>query len=657
MNLDLSKFKKIESDEKCTILAHPSGHKIKIAHKGISSEVKKQIEDLPMNLAKGGMAKYAQKFDPNMKGSKASKVSDSSNRMPGSPTEAKDAFTEPDALGTSIPKGMLQEELRDKQFPDVVVNALDKKAPPFGPLGSEAKQHYPPCINPSCKSFGSSHPHCTCYGGKFHAEGGEVVDDEYFCDSNRPHFKNCQYFRMGGMTEEPVDPNPEVAQTKNPMPQPPIAADVSDNSAPEPSPVPSPNAEINPNPETPASSSQPEEATAPVGGSAPEAAPPQEAQKEMAPAEHVLQHKERIAQDIVPEVQAFKADLDNGHIQPQTYHDLFAKKDTLGKIGTLFGLLLSGAGSGLAHQSNAIMDMMNKELERDFQAQQKSSENKQNFLKINQSARLNSAQTHLTEAEAGLKDQAKSRMQMNWAALHNLVTLNNKLDPNSPQYQQGQQVLAMLHQGVQNENFNIADRAATAGALASYLGGGQGGGQNTMMMKSGLLGPEAREMGGDLEQKTIPGIPGKANRPIQEQDRKQIQAMNVLSDKAADLLNFAKEHKGTLSPSQRAKGAQKAEEMINFYNSSIEGGILTQGRLEWLDKQIKKNPTSVFQDILGNNARLAEIKNSNDHRRNMLLSNYGFQVPKGSGQQPSSNNTTSKSGRPMIQKDGKWYYQ
>lgn len=646
MKLDLSKFKKIECDDKCTTLEHPGGHSIKIAHKGLSDEARQQLEEMPVHKAKGGYAKFAQKFDPSM--AKNSKPSAPEKAIIGqtnmAPKPASHAYTEPQDQGT-----------------DVVLAALNKKAPPFGPLGTEEKQHYPPCINPSCKSYGRSHPNCRCYGGVSEhtgageaghfADGGEV-DKEYYCDANRTHRKGCEYFKDGGEAGSEGEKLEKVAQEVNanlqtPPPQsvaqaPQAPVDPTNQSygaetVPPPSPSPQPEqADLNPNPEVAGGAEEPEAAPDRAPASAPVVTNPdkvaQEPSPEPTPHEKLQADKARILNNIVPETQAFAADLDNGHIKPKTYHDLFNDKGTLGKIGTIFGLLVGGMGAGLSHQPNMLMEMMNKEIERDLDAQKQSSANKQNFLKINQSARTAGAESHLTEAEANLKDLAKSRIQMNMAALHHLVDINSKLPPGSPQYNQGQQVLAMLNQGVQNENFNISDRAATAAALANYMGGAQqgGAGPNTTVMKSGLLGPEAKEMGADVENKTIPGVPGRASRPIEENDRKQVQAMGVLSDKANDLLKFAKAHKGTISPAQRAVGAQKAEEMINFYNQSIQGGILTQGRLEWLDKQIKKNPTSIFQDVLGNNSRLNEIKQSNDHRRDLLLKNYGFQVPKAS---------------------------
>ncbi len=78
---------------------------------------------------------------------------------------------------------------------------------------------------------------------------------------------------------------------------------------------------------------------------------------------------------------AFQQDLANRHIEPKTYSSMFANRGTLGKIGTIFGLLMSGAGSGLTGQPNALLDMMNKEIDRDLAAQKESKANANTFLK------------------------------------------------------------------------------------------------------------------------------------------------------------------------------------------------------------------------------------------------------------------------------------
>lgn len=60
---------------------------------------------------------------------------------------------------------------------------------------------WPPCINPSCKSYGRPHPNCMCYPGHAeenseYAKGGEV------CSSGHGHIEQCEHFASGGEIEE-----------------------------------------------------------------------------------------------------------------------------------------------------------------------------------------------------------------------------------------------------------------------------------------------------------------------------------------------------------------------------------------------------------------------------------------------------------------------
>ena len=481
-------------------------------------------------------------------------------------------------MGTNIPKAQLQESMTNGQQPDIVLQALNKTAPPFGPLGSEPKQHYPPCINPSCKSYGRSHPNCRCYGGASEhsgvgeaghfAEGGEVKK-EYYCDNDRPHFKNCEYYSEGGdvkgvhksyyddnsggeskagalarnidlgkgRKENAVSEHHKVLGEMKAQSKPKIqgmadggesgddklsdsekldlAKQAVASEAPQGS-NPQPNQDIN-IPETSAPDTtvpQAQQATQPqesdqtaqpqAGVSNPGPDYNSSGENISDPVTQVQNAKQAHLQDLLDQSGTFNNELNQGQITPQHYFHLFGREGTLGKIGTAFGLMLGGIGSGLTHQPNAALQVMQNEIDNDLKAQELSSANKQNFLKINQQGFLNRAQEAQMSQETKTKAYALTRMQMNNAALHSLVQNASKLPPGTPQRQQADAQLAMLNQGVQNENFNIADRAATASALGGFMSGGQGNGQNTTIMKkSGLLGPEAKEVGQDVEEQYV----------------------------------------------------------------------------------------------------------------------------------------------------------
>ena len=190
-----------------------------------------------------------------------------------------------------------------------------------------------------------------------------------------------------------------------------------------------------------------------------------------------------IAQDLLQHRQAFQEDLQNGHITPETYASLYGKKDTLGKIGTLFGLMVSGAGSGLAHQPNALLQMMDKTIDRDLEAQKLSKENALNFLRIHQNQALIDSQTALHKAQAAglsLENQKKAmllpalreqlgstdratRMNMEQAAVNHVEQIANKTPPGTPIGDAARATAVALKQQVEQKHAaEIQDAAAKA---------------------------------------------------------------------------------------------------------------------------------------------------------------------------------------------------
>jgi hypothetical protein len=367
------------------------------------------------------------------------------------------------------------------------------------------------------------------------------------------------------------------------------------------------------------------------------------------------------------EQRAYEDALARGTVTPKTYESLFAKKDTLPKIASIFGLLLSGAGSGLAHQSNAMLDAMNKEITNDLEAQKVSKENVQNFYKLHQNDQMNKAHQKLMGtqgamneanarniyAEAAMKSYTLARMHANSTALHSLVQEMQKMPPGSPQREAAMQQLGILSPQVQGENFNLQDRAATAGAYYRVLGLGGGEEQNFQKEQQArmMMGPQGEKIANWKAERHIEDVPGEATRPIPEHEREALQSMQVLDNKGKDLLAFIKQNKGTLNPQTRAVAAQKLDELKNYYNDSIKGGALTEGRLGWYDQQFGKgyNPTSLIGDLFGNTAKLEEVVNSNKTRMGTKLGTLGFKQPAQSQtKQPPIERKDPKTGRTVL---------
>ena len=75
------------------------------------------------------------------------------------------------------------------------------------------------------------------------------------------------------------------------------------------------------------------------------------------------QQQQQILTDEAKELQAARDDMNNGHFHPK---DIYSGKDTWGKVRTGIGLILGGLGSGMG--TNPVLDMLNKQIERDAEA-------------------------------------------------------------------------------------------------------------------------------------------------------------------------------------------------------------------------------------------------------------------------------------------------
>ncbi len=119
-------------------------------------------------------------------------------------------------------------------------------------------------------------------------------------------------------------------------------------------------------------------------------------------------HLPPTAQELNQDDAHFQDDVQRGHIKPETLQSLYGKQDTLGKIGTLFGLLVSGAGSGLTGQPNAVLAMMQNQIQNDLEAQKASNANAQNWYQLSLKHEMQKSeikqraiQNELTKAQTG----------------------------------------------------------------------------------------------------------------------------------------------------------------------------------------------------------------------------------------------------------------
>lgn len=388
-------------------------------------------------------------------------------------------------------------------------------------------------------------------------------------------------------------------------------------------------------------------------------------------------------------------DLKNGHVEPLTYKKLFEREDTLGKIGTLFGLMVSGVGSGLTGKPNAVMEMMNEEIKNDFEAQKQSKSNAYNILEHNRQqfmdvaniqrmmreGQLTAAQAKALMTDAAVKGDALTQMQKNRAALAQLTQMAQKYPPGSPQRQQADQILGMLYQGINAENGNLADRAYAAGALMNTLTGQQPQAEGQPMvggMQQTSANPEqsfqgratALRLGGqdkmaqDMESKHMPGVEGQASIPLTTEDRSYITAGLDFQHKLDEMRKFIDEHKGIkkLNLPDRERGEAMAGELQTAYRIAKQGGVYKEGEQKFIEKFIDSTPTKFFDEIRVTPG-LDVVQKNSKNELNTFLKGKGFKgleavkdMPKGSQPKEGQTGKDKKTGKPVVFKGGKWVY-
>lgn len=375
---------------------------------------------------------------------------------------------------------------------------------------------------------------------------------------------------------------------------------------------------------------------------------------------------EQTAQYLKNQDQATYQDLISGHIEPKTFAELFDKNKTLGgKISTLFGLMVSGMGSGLARQPNAVMEMMNKEIANDLEAQKASKANAYNLLRLNQDHQLQEAQKGVfgaqqrnIQADTAIKADALTQMQMNRYYLHQMAQQVQQLqnaataDPGNIQKQQqlqrAQQALGLIANGVDEKNGNLADRAAAMGALIGAQAPSQ---------------PEANG-GVDLQKLNDLITAGKVNSPLglspAEGDQARKEAALVMDNrKVAQLFADSYQNLNQLDAGHLTPGKRDAE--IN----SLMGNIARSTTGMYNAAEAKAQASAMFPEATDTPAiRQEKFRKAMDHFKSMeeatpILNSKGLKgkfpilSPK---KDPNEGKViiNKKTGERQIMKNGHW---
>lgn len=399
--LDLSKFSKVGTSDTHTTFKHKDGHWIKVAHGGLTPKMRDDINSI--KLAEGGETGVHKPLEEKGGTSEAGAFTRTKN-IPGTKELAKNEHKRALADMKAMPAPKLMAEggaakqptapppPPPPMTPDEVSKGF-KKATGFDEGGS-VKASAP--IWDRIADWSASHPN---------GEQGpnHTWDASTQSWSHSPTPQETSYSPSGSSplpsVEEAMQPQVGAAQA---------GMDAGQASYTPPTPQ-----------EAAALQTPPQPTPADAGVSAPPNNPPNGPQA--------------IAQFMGGDAAKLEMELARGDIKPETYQSLFDRKDTLGKVGTLFGMLVGGAGAGLSHQPNAIMEMMHQQIQNDIDRQNKSAEHAQNFLRIAQNNPLIQSQVKQNNANAAAVHQAMAYTQASQITFDKLLKDYQAMPSSTPQ--------------------------------------------------------------------------------------------------------------------------------------------------------------------------------------------------------------------------------
>jgi hypothetical protein len=393
--------------------------------------------------------------------------------------------------------------------------------------------------------------------------------------------------------------------------------------------------------------------------------------------------------------------LASGTIKPETMQSMFDNKSLPGKIGTIFGLLLSGAGSGLAHQNNALLGVMQQELDRDLDAQKQTAANKINIYNA-----VNAHQNQIAQQKKWEYENAETKARTQWIgpqAQANIVLLganarhadadakiatdslsqmiNNrhgmqvmidqyKAMPEGPDKQAAGVALGMIGQQLDAKNINTADKATALQALSRSLTGGQatgGGGGDANEQNFQQRVQQLKVMGqGDyaknLEEHHMPGVPGQSGVPLTSDDRNYNQSAQYLQQATQRLIDFTKANANSVDPRVINAGKVLAATVRSAYQKAELGGVFKTGEGGMLDNAIPD--PSKFVPSVRVIPQLSKVVEETGNRQRSFLQSRGFTGQQEQGQQQGGSNnqpsiaegstSVNAKGNPIIYQGGYW---
>jgi hypothetical protein len=333
--------------------------------------------------------------------------------------------------------------------------------------------------------------------------------------------------------------------------------------------------------------------------------------------------------ELMDEVQNTADDTNNGHITPTSLKSLYAQKDPWAKMATIFGLLVGGAGAGIAGKDNPVLQAMQQQVTNELEAQKATATNKQNMYSLIGQRHLAEANRQSMNAETKIKTDALTHMILNRQGFDHLMeTAQSKTKAGTPEQQNALQQLSMMYGSMNDMNSSIANRAAAALALTKY---GQAPSvsseQDFQQRMQGLRmsgDPAKRQIADDMESRHYTGLEGQATHPLSADNTQKITDGIQFQQALQRFMDFTKTHSGEISGTPAENTGKTLAALLSAkYREASNGGVYKAGEQSFINKIIDPDPTAFF-NAYRVMPKLKAIQDESNAQINTYIRTLGF---------------------------------
>ena len=611
---DLSKFKKIESNDTHTTLRHEDGHQLSVAHKPLSKQLLTQLLALPMSnseKADAGMAKGGKVSKDN---GKSAISKDNNPKLQESRKQPEDAILQRKAAEDAANRSRMDKGAQQAPYsPDVdsaVQNATDMT--PKGDHPAMEAKGGP--VRPTRKGVIAAERHENTQTGATpltrtsmdvkhlpgYADGGEA-EAPLQIESTEPEANPLQVEAL------PQDVPMPGQQPKSAMPAF-ASADASQEGVDQqqaPSggqaqlPTLQDSGHINEQRGTfPGALEAGEQGIELQRQAQTDVAAGQEkaVDQTIDPMQKASAHFQKATNDLAQQRQMFTDYIQKNPVQADHY---LKSMSTGSKIMTGIGLILGGIGGGLTHQENPALKFLQSQIDRDIESQKANLGRVQNLLQ------------HNTEQYGNLRDgMTATRLQLT-------DILAQKLQAEALK-QGGAQAKANAMLATQQLYQGVAPFMARL-QVANALHSAAGDSPQTVQHLLNAADQFAPEVAKSFRERYIPGV-GEASLPVPEKQRDEMRARNNFNQQMGQLIQFSKANSGALDPRVRAQGEALAAQVQDAYRQMNGLGVFREGEQGFVNSFIGQQPAQLFASFRSQPGYQAAARINSQHLSNLYKS-------------------------------------